>query len=97
MNANSKSMESLTKIASEAEHNITKTTQIMDNATASSEHTVKDYIMTGQHIDEIVSKIATISQDTTINVKSMQEIGSAADHLSSLTEKLNFVLAKFRT
>jgi len=97
MNANSKSMENLTKIASEVERNITQTTQIMDNATASSEHTVEDYIKTGKRIDEIVLKISTISEDTTVNVSSMKEIGSATDHLSTLTEKLNFVLAKFRT
>ncbi len=97
MNANSKSMENLTKIASEVERNITQTTEIMDNATASSEHTVEDYILTGKHIDEIVVKISTISEDTAINVNSMKEIGTATDHLSSLTEKLNIVLAKFRT
>jgi methyl-accepting chemotaxis protein len=97
MNANSKSMENLTKIASEVERNITQTTEIMDNATASSEHTVEDYILTGKHIDEIVVKISTISEDTAINVNSMKEIGTATDHLSSLTEKLNTVLAKFRT
>ncbi len=97
MNANSKSMENLTKIASEVERNITQTTEIMDNATASSEHTVEDYILTGKHIDEIVLKISTISEDTAINVNSMKEIGTATDHLSSLTEKLNVVLAKFRT
>jgi len=97
MNANSKSMENLTKIASEVERNITQTTEIMDNATASSEHTVEDYILTGKHIDEIVVKISTISEDTAINVNSMKEIGTATDHLSSLTEKLNVVLAKFRT
>ena len=97
MNANSKSMESLTKIASNVENDITETTLIMDNATKASESTVQDYITTGKRIDEIVGKISTISADTSINVRSMEEIGSATDHLSTLTDKLNHVLGKFRT
>ena len=97
MNANSKSMENLTKIANDVEKNITETTQIMDNATIASQNTVHDYIETGKRIDEIVSKISTIREDTTTNVRSMEEIGSATEHLSTLTDKLNHVLAKFRT
>ncbi len=90
-------MESLTKIASNVENDITETTLIMDNATKASESTVQDYITTGKRIDEIVGKISTISADTSINVRSMEEIGSATDHLSTLTDKLNHVLGKFRT
>lgn len=97
MNANSKSMENLTKIASDVEKNITETTQIMDNATTASQNTVQDYIETGKRIDDIVGKISTIREDTTTNVRSMEEIGSATEHLSTLTDKLNHVLAKFRT
>ena len=97
MNANSKSMEDLTKIASNVEKDITETTLIMDNATSASENTVQDYIETGKRIDEIVGKISTISADTLINMRSMEEIGSATEHLSTLTDKLNHVLAKFRT
>ena len=69
----------------------------MDNATASSEHTVKDFIETGKKIDEIVSKISQISDDTTTNARSVQEMSDAIDHLSDLTDNLNHVLAKFRT
>ncbi|MBP9492184.1 MAG: methyl-accepting chemotaxis protein [Sulfurospirillum sp.] len=97
MNANSKSMETLNNIAADVEKNITETTDIMDNATASSEHTVKDYIETGKKIDEIVSKISQISDDTTTNARSVQEMSDAIDHLSDLTDNLNHVLAKFRT
>jgi len=97
MNVNSKSMENLTKIASDVEKDITETTRIMDNATTASENTVQDYIETGKRIDDIVGKISTISADTLTNMRSMEEIGSATEHLSNLTDKLNHVLAKFRT
>lgn len=97
MNANSKSMEALTKIAANVENNITETTTIMDNATLASEHTVKDYIDTGKKVDEIVTNISEISQNTTINAKSMEEMSHAIDNLSELTAKLNLVLGRFRT
>lgn len=97
MNANSKSMEMLNNIAIDVEKNITETTAIMDNATASSEHTVQDYIDTGKKIDEIVVKISHISDDTSTNARSVQEMSDAIDHLSDLTDNLNHVLAKFRT
>ena len=97
MNANSKSMEALTKIAANVENNITETTIIMDNATLSSEHTVKDYIDTGKKIDEIVIKISEISENTSINTTSMDEMSHAIDNLSDLTAKLNLVLGRFRT
>jgi methyl-accepting chemotaxis protein len=97
MNANSKSMEALTKIAANVENNITETTIIMDNATLASEHTVKDYIDTGKKIDEIVTKISEISENTSINTTSMDEMSHAIDNLSDLTAKLNLVLERFRT
>ncbi|WP_263833640.1 methyl-accepting chemotaxis protein [Sulfurospirillum oryzae] len=97
MNANSKSMETLTKIASEVEKNINETAVIMDNATISSENTVKDYIQTGTKVDAIVKKIEEINTITISNTRSMEEVSSATEHLSDLTEKLNRVLENFRT
>jgi len=97
MNANSQSMDNLTKIASEAEKNIHETAVIMDNATISSENTVKDYIHTGKKIDEIVAKIEEINTITLSNTRSMEEVSGATEHLSDLTEKLNNVLGNFRT
>ena len=97
MNANSKSMENLTAIAAEAEKNIHETAIIMDNATLSSENTVKDYIHTGKKIDDIVGKIEEINTITVSNTRSMEEVSGATEHLSDLTEKLNNVLGNFRT
>jgi methyl-accepting chemotaxis protein len=97
MNSNSKSMENLTKIASEVEKNIHETAVIMDNATLSSEHTVKDYIETGKKVDAIVAKIEEINTITISNTRSMEEVSGATEHLSDLTEKLNNVLGNFRT
>ncbi|MCD8478269.1 MAG: methyl-accepting chemotaxis protein, partial [Sulfurospirillum sp.] len=97
MNSNSQSMEKLTQIAEDVEKNINETARIMDNATLSSEHTVQDYLKTGQKIDAIVLKIEEINTITLSNTRSMEEVSGATDHLSGLTEKLNTVLGNFRT
>lgn len=97
MNSNSKNMENLTMIASEVEKNIHETAVIMDNATLSSENTVKDYVETGKKVDAIVAKIELINTITLSNTRSMEEVSSATEHLSNLTEKLNQVLGNFRT
>lgn len=77
--------------------NINETSDIMSNATNSSEHTVKDYIDTGKRVDAIAQKIEEINTITISNARSMEEVSSATDHLSDLADKLNHVLGNFRT
>lgn len=97
MNTNSKNMETLNAIALEVEKNINETTHIMDNATVSSEHTVKDYINTGKKIDDIVEKISQMSADTSVNVESVAKISTIIQALSAQTDQLDNVLEKFKT
>jgi len=97
MNANSQDMEKLIQSANNAEVNINETSQIMNNATNSSEKTVQDYIDTGKRVDSIVKQIDIINSNTTTNTRSIEEISGAADHLNKLTEELSLVLEKFRT
>jgi len=97
MNTNSQEMETLIESAKEAEENINETSIVMNHATASSEKTVQDYIETGKRIDEIVSKINLINENTISNTRNIEEISSAAEHLRKLTEELSEVLNKFKT
>jgi len=97
MSVNSKNMEGLTKLAGDVEKNINETSDIMSNATNSSEHTVKDYIDTGKRVDAIAQKIEEINTITISSARSMEEVSSATDHLSDLADKLNHVLGNFRT
>lgn len=97
MNVNSHEMEKLIENATEVEADINETSAIMNNATNSSEKTVKDYIQTGKRIDLIVEKISTISNNTLSNTRSIEEMSAAAEHLNTLTEELSNVLGKFKT
>ncbi len=97
MNTNSANMEALTKIAADVEKDISETSQVMEHATASSEHTVQDYINTGKKIDAIAQKVEEINLITMSNARSMEEVSSATDHLNDLANQLNHILGKFRT
>jgi len=97
MNANSKNIEKLNTLALDVNTTIDTTSSIMDVATHSSEQMVDEYTQTRSKIDHVVKQINDIHINTYANTKSIEEIGSTAHHLSSLTEKLTFVLEKFKT
>ena len=97
MNHNSQDMDTLNKIANEVETDINETSQIMNKATIASEMTVKNYIKTGERVDEIVQKVDIINKNTISNTQSIEEISKASAHLDKLTRNLNNVLEKFRT
>ena len=97
MNQNSKKMESLASMANDAEKEIADTADIMDKATDSGERTVNDFFETGEKIDAIVKKVEEINTITADNTRSIEEIASAAEHLSQMTENLNQTLSKFKT
>ena len=97
MNKNSKDMESLVESASKAGEDISETSTVMNHATQASDRTVQDYIQTSKKIDEIVSKITIINENTSDNTQNIEQISEAANHLYNLTKELNEVLNKFRT
>ncbi len=97
MDKNSKSIHSLSLVASEVEENINETSMIMKKATASSELTVNDYLQTAKSLENIAAKIENINTHTIQNAQSMKEIESATKHLSTQTQELSSVLGNFRT
>jgi len=96
MNANSLEIQNLSTISQEVECKINSTVIIMSNATHMNDKTVDDYIKTGSYIEQIVHKIDGIHHISTDNAKSIEEIANASEHLDTLTEKLNNILAKFK-
>jgi len=97
MNQNSRNMQHLDAIATQVELKINQTSTSMDKATHSSEIMIDEYQATHSKIDQIVSKINQINLNTLSNTRSVEEISSAANHLSLLTGKLNTVLEMFKT
>ncbi len=96
MNKNSKNIQELAEISSEVEVKITTTVEIMQNATRVSEKTVNDFQETGTMVDMIANEITDINSIVESNARSVEEIAAAAEHLSSMTEKLDLNMDKFK-
>jgi len=96
MNKNSRNIQDLAEISSEVEVKITATVDIMQDATRVSEKTVNDFQDTGTMVDTIANEITDINSIVESNARSVEEIAAAAEHLSSMTEKLNMSMDKFK-
>ncbi len=96
MNKNSKNIQDLADISSEVEEKITITVDIMQEATVVSEKTVNDFVDTGKMVETIANEITDINTIVESNARSVEEIAAAAEHLSSMTEKLNMSMDKFK-
>lgn len=97
MSQNSHKVEDLANRAHKVESSLQESFQLIDAVTKITENTVDDYLKTGNEIEIIIAKIAQINKISTENSRSVEEIASAADHLSKMTENLNQKLGEFRT
>ncbi len=97
MNKNSKDINELASISTNVEEKIDTTTKIVDSATTSNDKTVKDFESTGAYIEDIKTNMGNVFELTTTNARSVEEIASAAEHLSKMTEELTNKLGEFRT
>ena len=97
MSINSKQISELTGVANNAQNTIRDMSEIMRSAISLSDKTIEDYIKTGRDIDDIVKDIDGISQISSENARSVEEIAAAAEHLNKMTDTLNAKLGEFRT
>ena len=97
MSINSRQIKELTGVANDAQNTIKDMSEIMRSAISLSDKTIEDYIKTGRDIDDIVKNIDGISQISSENARSVEEIAAAAEHLNKMTDTLNAKLGEFRT
>ncbi|BCX78867.1 methyl-accepting chemotaxis protein [Campylobacter sp. 19-13652] len=97
MNANSKQIGELNEVASNVRNTIDVMSDAIGNAIRLSDSTVEDYIQTGKNIQNITKGIGSISELSSENARSVEEIASAAEHLNKMTDTLNSKLGEFRT
>lgn len=97
MTANSKKVESLATTASNVESKINNMFNVMGNATKVSDNTAENYLKTGKDIEYMIDGVGKINEISSQNARSVEEIASAAEHLSRMTETLNLKLSEFRT
>jgi len=97
MTENSQKVESLATTASDVETKINNMFTVMGNATKVSDKTAENYLKTGTDIEAMINDVAQINDISSQNARSVEEIASAAEHLSRMTETLNLKLSEFRT
>jgi methyl-accepting chemotaxis protein len=97
MTSNSQKVESLATTACDVEAKISTMFLVMRNATTLSDKTTENYLKTGSDIESMIVDITQINAISTQNAQSVEEIASAAEHLSRMTETLNLKLSEFRT
>ncbi len=97
MTSISEKVESLATTAHEVETKINNMFLVMGNATNVSDKTAENYLKTGSEIEVMMESISQINDISSQNARSVEEIASAAEHLSRMTETLNLKLSEFRT
>lgn len=97
MNANAKKVEELASVSQTVEAKISQMAEVMKKAITMSEATVNDYVQSGEKVKGVIDTIGQINTLSGENARSVEEMSSAANHLSSMSETLNTKLSQFRT
>jgi methyl-accepting chemotaxis protein len=95
-----RSAEEIQELGHRAENTQTlmiRTVETMNEAKTLALHTVKDAQAGSVKADEVLNRIHNIHQLSTTNARSVEEIASAAEHLSKLSDNLSHALATFKT
>jgi len=94
---NANAIEHLSGNAITAQEAISSSVSIMDKAVSKVDNMVVGYINNGKEIQSMIDKVEVVNELSVSNARSVEEIASASDHLSSMTAKLNDLLGYYRT
>ena len=94
---NAKKAGELCKKSAQINEKIENMNQLMNETVSLNETSTRDYLETGNKVEELIKGIVNIDEISKQNSKSMDEISLAAAHLSKMTDNLNTSLSKFRT
>lgn len=97
MNESADEMNKLSTISNEVENKINTATSIVNNATNSSDKMVQDFENAGKRIASITTRVNEITDLSSANARSVEEIAGAAEHLNHLTDELYSKLEAFTT
>lgn len=97
MNTNSANINRISNVSVDVRTDVLEVSQILGRTSINIQRAIQDYINTSDKIDVIVKDIEEINTLSTTNVRSVEEIAGASEHLHSLTETLNHELAKFKS
>ena len=96
MNQNSKNIQELANVSANVEEKINMTVAIMHEAMQGSDKTVSDFEHTGEIVESISKDVYSVNDVVAENVRSVETIAAASEHLHSLTEELNEKMEEFK-
>ena len=94
---NAGEIEKLSGNANEAQSEISSSVKVMDVAVKKVDEMVEGYVSNGKAIQAMIDKVDVVNELSVSNARSVEEIASASDHLSSMTAKLNDLLASYKS
>ena len=97
ISSNATEIEKLSHSASEVQDGIAHSSTIMIDAVEKVDNMVVGYRENTGEIQNMIQKIQNIKELSTSNVRNVEEIASAADHLSGMTAKLNELLNSYKS
>ena len=96
MSKNAQNIRRLAGVSTTVEETIISTTSVMDESVKSVTISANNSNKIAKDTDKIVNLVTNINSITSENARSVEEIASAADHLSKLAENLNLKLSQFQ-
>ena len=97
ISTNATEIEKLSERANEVQNGIADSSNVMSDAVGKVDEMVSGYQDNTNQISAMTSKIENIKELSTSNVRNVEEIASAADHLSGMTAKLNELLNSYKS
>ena len=94
---NSQNIQKLAKTSEELQCDMNTVSNVIASVITDASRTVEDYIDTSTKIETMVQEIDKINEITQSNVRSVEEVASASEHLHAMTDKLNNELGKFKS
>ncbi len=97
MSRSAKNIQELGEKSQTVEHTMKNTVKTITNAAEIASQTAKDAEIGNEKTKEVIAQIIMISELSTTNARSVEEIASAAEHLAKLSDSLSASLSQFRT
>ena len=94
---NAKKATILASNSSEVEHDIDQSVDSMQGAIIDIENIINGYVQNADSTNTIIKEIEEISHLSSDNARSVEEIASAADHMSQMSVKLSSLLNQYKT
>ncbi len=97
MNKNAKTIQELSNVSSNVENKINKTNEIMDESVSIANEALSDSVKIATKLNERMKNTAHMNDLAGSNARSVEEMGTAIEHLHNMTEELSSKLNIFKT